>query len=82
MSALAPKADVCEANRHVCFGPIADIRSLGWTRRHLFTAIAAGEVVSLDLLNRLLGGQHPLYARRERKLSLAWPNTDRDICQG
>jgi len=25
MSALPPKADVCSANRHVCFGPKADI---------------------------------------------------------
>src|SRR5262245_64016865 len=25
MSALAPKADVCAANHHVCFGPIADM---------------------------------------------------------
>jgi len=25
MSALPPEADVCSANRHVCFGPIADI---------------------------------------------------------
>jgi hypothetical protein len=25
MSALPPKADVCDANRHVCFGPKADI---------------------------------------------------------
>ena len=25
MSALPPKADMCSANRHVCFGPIADI---------------------------------------------------------
>jgi hypothetical protein len=25
MSALPPKADVCGANRHVCFGPKADI---------------------------------------------------------
>jgi hypothetical protein len=28
MSALPPKADMCGANRHVCFGPIADIASL------------------------------------------------------
>jgi hypothetical protein len=27
VSALPPKADVCGANRHVCFGPIADIGS-------------------------------------------------------
>jgi hypothetical protein len=26
MSALLLKADVCGANRHVCYGPIADIR--------------------------------------------------------
>jgi len=26
MSALPPKADMCSANRHVCFGPKADIR--------------------------------------------------------
>ena len=26
MSALPLKADVCDANRQVCFGPIADIR--------------------------------------------------------
>jgi hypothetical protein len=25
MSALHPKADMCGANRHVCFGPVADI---------------------------------------------------------
>jgi hypothetical protein len=25
MSALPPKADMCGANEHVCFGPIADI---------------------------------------------------------
>src|SRR5215470_2042309 len=28
MSALPPKADMCGANRHVCFGPIADIAFL------------------------------------------------------
>ena len=27
MSALHLKADICGANRHVCFGPIADIRT-------------------------------------------------------
>ena len=27
MSALRPKADMCSANRHVCFGPIADMAS-------------------------------------------------------
>jgi hypothetical protein len=27
MSALPPKADMCSANRHVCFGPKADIRA-------------------------------------------------------
>jgi len=26
MFALPPKADVCGANRHVCYGPEADIR--------------------------------------------------------
>jgi hypothetical protein len=26
ISALPPKADVCGANRYVCFGPEADIR--------------------------------------------------------
>jgi hypothetical protein len=26
MSALPPKADMCSALAHVCFGPIADIR--------------------------------------------------------
>jgi len=25
MSALPPKADMCDATRHVCFGPKADI---------------------------------------------------------
>jgi hypothetical protein len=28
MSALPPEADVCGANRHVCFGPKADITAL------------------------------------------------------
>jgi hypothetical protein len=28
MSALPPKADMCSANRHVCFGPKADIALL------------------------------------------------------
>jgi len=28
MSALPPKADVCSAIRHVCFGPIAGIAGL------------------------------------------------------
>jgi hypothetical protein len=27
MSALPPKPDMCGANRHVCFGPKADIAS-------------------------------------------------------
>jgi hypothetical protein len=27
MSALPPEADVCGANRHVCFGPITDIQT-------------------------------------------------------
>jgi hypothetical protein len=26
MSALPPKADMCSAQAHVCFGPIADIQ--------------------------------------------------------
>ena len=29
MSALPSKADVCGANRHVCFGPITDIQECG-----------------------------------------------------
>jgi hypothetical protein len=34
MSALPPKADMCGANRHVCFGPIADIcKSTGENRK-------------------------------------------------
>jgi len=28
MSALPPKADMCGARAHVCFGPIADIAKL------------------------------------------------------
>src|SRR5262249_48569665 len=28
MSALPPEADMCGAARHVCFGPIADIRAV------------------------------------------------------
>src|SRR5215813_10306563 len=28
MSALPPKADMCSATAHVCFGPIADIETL------------------------------------------------------
>jgi len=28
MSALPPKADMCSANRHVCFGPKADIDTI------------------------------------------------------
>jgi hypothetical protein len=28
MSALPPKADMCAALAHVCFGPIADIANL------------------------------------------------------
>jgi hypothetical protein len=42
MSALPLKADVCGANRHVCFGPIADMLSAdvvaplcGWRRADL-----------------------------------------------
>jgi hypothetical protein len=31
MSALPPKADLCSANRHVCFGPEADINSYNFT---------------------------------------------------
>jgi hypothetical protein len=30
MSALPPKADMCGANRHVCFGPKADVRLLDY----------------------------------------------------
>ena len=29
MSALPPRADMCGALAHVCFGPIADIQELG-----------------------------------------------------
>jgi len=34
MSALSPKADVCGAQAHVCFGPIAvgDIAQRWWTK--------------------------------------------------
>jgi len=37
MSALRPKADMCSANRHVCFGPKADIEPpiRSPRRRHL-----------------------------------------------
>jgi hypothetical protein len=31
MSAFPPKADMCSAQAHVCFGPIADIRSYSIT---------------------------------------------------
>jgi hypothetical protein len=32
MSALPPKADMCGAIAHVCFGPIADIRQKSQSR--------------------------------------------------
>jgi hypothetical protein len=35
MSALLPEADLCGANRHFCFGPIADIAPFTQSpRRH------------------------------------------------
>src|SRR5262245_12564593 len=33
MSALPPKADMCSAHAHVCFGPIADIATLRQTNK-------------------------------------------------
>jgi hypothetical protein len=37
MSALPPKADVCGALAHVCFGPIADIQEFGSVLPHYIT---------------------------------------------
>jgi hypothetical protein len=46
MSALPPKADVCSAQAHVCFGPIADIRT---KQKTTFLAVFS----SLDQLENL-----------------------------
>ena len=37
MSALPPKADMCGAFIHVCFGPIADIQEFGSVLPHYIT---------------------------------------------
>jgi hypothetical protein len=39
MSALPPKADMCGAHAHVCFGPKADITKLGFHQRLDFTSL-------------------------------------------
>jgi hypothetical protein len=37
MSAVPPKADMCAAFIHVCFGPIADIQEFGSVLPHYIT---------------------------------------------
>jgi hypothetical protein len=38
MSALPPKADMCGENRHVCFGPVADMPPYSRTSTGLLTS--------------------------------------------
>jgi hypothetical protein len=47
-----PKADMCGALTHVCFGPIADIGMFGW---HIRCTAKAG-VVKVVILRRHVGG--------------------------
>jgi len=58
MSALPPKADVCGANRHVCFGPKADIVSAVRSPRHTATSRRAAQddcvTLSLRTIRRCL----------------------------
>src|SRR5215470_7785467 len=44
MSALPPKADMCSAIRHVCFGPIADIEP--FRPQALICSLTVEDVVS------------------------------------
>ena len=39
MSASPPKADMCSANRHVCFVPIADIRMSPYSDVMIFPTV-------------------------------------------
>jgi len=58
MSALPPKADVCGANRHVCFGPEADI---GWI--YSITSSAALPELQRHIEAERLGGLEVNQAR-------------------
>jgi hypothetical protein len=46
MSALPPKADMCGATAHVCFGPKADIRAF------IASCLRYGEIGSWNLIER------------------------------
>ena len=48
MSALPPKADIAERNRHVRFVPKADIVRCGERRRYSITSSALADVTSGD----------------------------------
>ena len=89
MSALHPKADMCGATSDVCFGPIADIRSLDDYIHALHKSVGDvqaqrlrslevdGQLVLSGLLNgyvfRALALKNPLYKFR------AVPNRSRSI---
>ena len=57
MSALRPKADMCSANRHVCFGPIADMeRSVtGWLRSYQIRTVRPRQCPRHDRVASLSG---------------------------
>jgi hypothetical protein len=72
MSALPPKADMCGAQAHVCFGPIADI-----DRAILFDHFVGAllEMYRHVKAKRLSGFQidHQLEFDRSLHGKLAWP---------
>jgi hypothetical protein len=47
MSALPPKADICSATAHVCYGPIADIGRSEIAVMYFIPAARLGSVKSL-----------------------------------
>src|SRR6202008_961178 len=56
MSALPPKADMCSALAHVCFGPIADIEGLGM-RRFTLLELSDMELHEVAHVRRCFAGE-------------------------
>ena len=83
MSALLLKADVCGANRHVCFGPIADIETMlitrGYDFAYVFLARFCAQYICADARPNWNPGAPPTLCSRVRPFDSSIRKTDDEI---
>jgi hypothetical protein len=73
MSALPPKADMCVALTHVCFGPIVDmereLKSHAWLQAYAYLEVASGSIPLFLIVSEARGEARNSISRLEPSMS-------------